>query len=252
MRRMSGFLRAAAGTALGLAVFTGLLTLLIVVNFTQRLDDAAVYAAAFSETGAYDRIYDEVLMDEALRDRTGGLLGNIVVATHDQGVDVLREVMPPAYLQEQVEENIGRFTGFLRHERERLEIYIDLEEPLARVNRAVKGQVHDFIEDLEVSDPPSSSCSLETLQELAAASTEPYSQLSHGELPRSAPSLKIISRECREREFDRWFGLILDDPSLNPQASGFWGTRSRNCAGPLSRATPGDFSRWWPTRWWSR
>ena len=106
------------------------------------------------------------------------VLGNIEVTTHAQAVEFLREVIPPSYLQEQAEENIGRFTGFLRHEREELEIYIDMDEPLDRVNRAVTGQVHDFIEDLEVVDSPSSGCSLESLRQLAVASTEPYSQLS--------------------------------------------------------------------------
>ena len=220
---MSRFLRAAAGTVLGLAVFTGLLILLVGVNLTQRLDNPEVYPAAFSETGAYTRIYDEVLVDDALRERTGRLLGNVEMEAHGDVVDILRQVMPPDYLQEQAEENIGRFTGFLRREQDDLEIYINVEKPLARVNRAVTGQVHDVIEDLEVADPPSSGCSLETLQELAAASTEPYSQLSRGELPRSAPSLKILTRQCREREFDRWFGIVLDDPSMNEQASGILG-----------------------------
>ena len=220
---MSTFLKTAAGLALGLAVFTGLLILLVGINFTQRLDDSEVYAAAFSETGAYTRIYDEVLVDKALKQRAARLLGNVEVAAHNEAVEVLREILPPEYLQEQMEANIDRLTAYLRHERDDLEIYIDVEEPLARVNRAVTGQVHDVIDDLEIADPPSSGCSLETLQELAAASTEPYSRLSRGELPRSAPSLKILSRACREREFDRWFGLVLNDPSMNEQASGILG-----------------------------
>ena len=79
------------------------------VNFTQRLDDPEVYAAAFSEADAYDRIYDEVLADGELRERTSRLLGGVDFAVHDEAVDVLRQVMPPEYLREQVEANIRTF-----------------------------------------------------------------------------------------------------------------------------------------------
>ena len=63
-------------------------------------------------TDAYNRIYDEVLVDEALEDYTGDLLGGIEVEDQDEAVEILRDVMPPAYLREQTEDNIDRFTGF--------------------------------------------------------------------------------------------------------------------------------------------
>ena len=216
---MAPFLRAAAGTALGLAVFTGLLILLAGVNLTQRLDDSQAYAAAFSETGAYDRIYDDVLADEALKEQTGRLLGDIDVEAHAEVVEVLREVMPPDYLREQVEANVDRLTEYLRHERAGLEIYVDLEEPLERVEPVMLGRVRLLVDDLEIIEPEAPGCSPEALQRLAAAAAEPYARLSQGRLPDSAPSLKTLSRECREREFDRWFGYVLDDPVVNARTA---------------------------------
>ena len=216
---MITLLRAVAGLALGIVVVVGLLLLLVVVNIFQRLEDPEVYSVAVSETGVYSRIYDEVLVDEALKEQTGRLLGYIDIGVHDRGVGALREVMPPSYLQEQTEDNIDRFTGFLRHDRDRLEIYFTLKEPLERVEPVVLGEIHQYIDDLEVVDPPSQGCSLQTLRRLAAATAAPYSRLSEGELPQSAPSLQILSRECREREFDRWFDLVVNDPSLNSYAS---------------------------------
>ena len=204
---------------LGLAVFTGLFILLAGVSFTQRLDDSQAYAAAFSETGAYGRIYDEVLVDEALKEQTGSLLGDIEVEAHAEVVEVLREVLPPDYLREQVEANIDRLTAYLLHERDELEVYAVLEEPLQRVGPAVLGRVHRLVDDLEIIEPDKPGCSLEALQRLAAASAGPYARLSQGRLPDSAPSLETLSRECREREFDRWFGYVLDDPAVNAQAA---------------------------------
>ena len=123
---MLTLLRALAGLVLGLVVFAGLLYLLVLVNFSQRLVESEVYDIAISDTDAYNRIYDEVLVDEALKEQTGNLLGDVDIETHEEAVDVLREVMPPAYLQEQTEENIDRFTAFLRYEQEELEIYASL------------------------------------------------------------------------------------------------------------------------------
>ena len=54
---------------------------------------------------------------------------------------------------------------------------------------------------------------------LAAASAAPYSHLSQVGLPQSAPSLKILSRECRWREFDCWFELVPDNPRMDSRAA---------------------------------
>ena len=212
-------LRALAGLVLGLAIFAGLLYFLVVVNFSQRLVESEVYNIAISETDAYNRVYDEVLVDEALKDQTGNLLGNVDIDAHDEAVEILRDVMPPAYLQEQTEENVDRFTEFLRHDREALEIIVSLQEPLERVEPAVLRKVHQVIDELEIVDPPSGDCSPAALRRLATESAVPYAQLSNGEIPDSAPSLRILTPVCREREFDRWFDRVLDDRAINSQAA---------------------------------
>ena len=132
-------------------------------------------------------------------------------------MEVLREVMPPSYLQAQTEDNINRLTGFLRGEREELEIYLRLRLPLERIESAVLGEVHQRVEELEIREPASTGCSVSHLRQLAAASAVPLNQLSAGQIPQSAPSLEVLSRECREREYDRWFGLLLEDAAIDRQ-----------------------------------
>ena len=216
---MITLLRVVAGLILGTVIFTGLLFYLVLGNVSQRLENPQVYKVAISDTGAYSRIYDEVLVDAALQQQSSRLLGDIDLATHEETVRILRDIMPPAYLREQTEDNLDRFTGYLRHESEDLELYVSLTEPLERIEPVALGEVHQVIDGLEVAEPESSGCSLAALQRLAASAAEPYAQLSQGQLPRSAPSLKILSRECREREFDRWFGLVVDDPLINSPAA---------------------------------
>ncbi len=230
---MVTLLRALAGLVLGMVVFAGLLYSLVVVNFSQRLVDPEVYNAAISDTDAYNRIHDDVLVDDVLADQTAKLIGDLDIEVNEEVIEVLRDVLPPAYLQEQTESNVERFTGFLRHEREDLEIYVELKEPLERIEPAVLNKVHQIIDELAIEEPTTSGCSPGTLQRLAAASAKPLAQLSDGELPESSPSLRILSTECRQQEFDAWFDLVLDDPAMNSQAALILDSRREEIRGPF-------------------
>ena len=210
-------LRVFGGLLLGLAVVAGLLYLLVAVNLSRNLVESETYNIAISDIGSYDRIYEEVLADPDVEGKIGNLLGGVEFDQVDEVIGILREVMPPSYIQAQTEDNINRFTGFLRGEREELEIYARLRLPLERVESAVLGEVHQRIEELEITEPASAGCSVSHLQQLAAASAVPLSQLSAGQILQSAPSLEMLSRECREREYDRWFGLLLEDAAMDRQ-----------------------------------
>ncbi len=212
-------LRALAGLVLGLAVFAGLLYFLVVVNFSQRLVDSEVYNVAIRDTDAYNRIYDEVLVDEALKETQEKLLGYVKFRIPDDEVEVLREIMPPDYLQEQTEENIDRFTSFLRYEKDDLAISFSMKEPLNQQESAVLGRVHQIIDKLDVVEPASPGCSAAGLERLASTSAASLAQLSDGQVPQSIHSLKTLTAVCREREFDRWFDRALDDPAMNSQAA---------------------------------
>ena len=216
---MLTLLRALAGLVLGLAVFAGLLYLLVLVNFSQRLVESEVYDIAISDTDAYNRIYDEVLVDEALKDTKGKLLGYVNFPTSDDAAEVLREIMPPDYLQEETEGNIDRFTSFLRYEENDLAISISMKEPLNREESAVLGKVHEVIDRLDIVEPVPTGCSAAELERLATTLAASFSQLSDGEIPESIHSLKTLTAVCREQEFDRWFDLVLDDPAINSQAA---------------------------------
>ena len=227
---MITLLRAIAGLILGLIIFAGLLYSLVLVNFIQRLEDPEVYKTAINDTDAYNRIYDEVLVDEALADQTGDLLGGVEAETQEEIVEVLREVMPPSYLREQTENNIDRFTGYLVGDYEELNIYVDLEEPLNRVELSVVNRVDQIIDDLEIVEaspassasatgPGGAGCPQDTLALLAAEYSEPLAQISDGEIPDSIPSLDILTRECRASLYDEWYERILDDPSINSETA---------------------------------
>lgn len=226
--------RALAGLVLGLAIFAGLFYSLVLGNFTQRLENPEVYNVAIEETDAYTRMYDEVLVDDALTDYASDLLGGVEAETQQEIVEILRDVMPPSYLKEQTEANIDRLTGYLRHDLDRLELVVDLSEPLERIEPLVQSRVDQFIDELEVMEPPADAtaesprqshtsepfeCTDENLRRLAYDSAIPISELSEGNLPTSVPSLRILPRECREQQFDRWFEIVLDHPEMDSETA---------------------------------
>ncbi len=209
-------LRALGGFILGLVVFAGLLYLLLVANITQRLEDPALYSTALSETDTYNRIYDEVLVDEAFQEQAEGLLGGVDLEAQE-AIEVLRDIMPPEYLKEQTEANIDRFTGFLSHDLERLDLYLELKEPLARVEAVVVDQAEQVIAELDVEEPPAATteCTADSLQNLAADLAGEFAGLSDGKLPESVPSLETLDEDCRRQEFDSWIDKVASDPRVD-------------------------------------
>ena len=124
--------RALGSTILGILIFLGFLTLLVVNNFSSKLFSADFYTRILNEQDVYNRIYDEVLLGDRLTSDTRGLLGDIQLVTHEEIVRLLREIITPEYLQGQVQENIHRFIDYLNEDSDRLELYVELGPPWQR------------------------------------------------------------------------------------------------------------------------
>ena len=213
-------LRIVASLMLGLVILAGLLCYLLLVNISQRLDDSEVYKDAIDRTDAYNRIYDEVLVDEGVQDQTLDLIGGVDLEAQES-IEVLRDVMPPAYLQEQTEANIDRFTGFLSHDLERLDLYLELREPLDRVEAVVLDKTEQVISEIEIEEPGTATteCTADSLQSLAGDLASEFAGLSAGQLPESVPSLETLDEECRRQEFDNWIDQVANNPRIDSETA---------------------------------
>ncbi len=216
---MSTFLRATASLVLGILIIAGLVYLLVPVNVLNRSVTAEVYHDAVSEADAYNRVYDKELLEDAVEGLDGSLFGDIEIEADAQEVAFLRYVLPPAYLQEQTEDNIDRFITYMRGETDALDVYVELGEPLARFGPAVQAWAFGVIDDLEITEQTDSGCSADAIFRLVAAAAEPIAQLSDGNPPTSAPSLNVLSTECRVRIYDDWLDGLLSSPSVPTRAS---------------------------------
>ena len=140
------------------------------------------YTSNLSENNVYERIYDEVLLDSEFEDTTSDLLGDIDVPTEDIA-EVAREIIPPEYLQEQVEAGVAGALDYLNKDTESPQVFIDLGPPLERVKPALFRYIDRRIDALE--DVP-----ITTIDELESELEDLFFSLEAGTIPNRVPSIE--------------------------------------------------------------
>ena len=204
---------------LGVVIFVGFLFFLILNNFSDKLLSADFYMNTIAAEDTYDRIYNEVLVDDELKDRTQELLGDIKVVEHQEIVDLLEEIMPPAYIKGQVEASIDRTIDYINEDVDRLEVYVELAEPLENVKTVMFAYMDAKIDGLRVEETQGfGGCTPSSLGGLAERYVDTFSGLSEGVVPESIPSIKEISAPCRIILFELVFGSLVDDSGLSDDA----------------------------------
>ncbi len=202
---------------LGVVIFVGFLFFLVLNNFSDKLLSADFYKDTIAAEDTYNRIYDEVLVDEELLDKTNEFLGDIQVVSHQDIVDLMREIMPPAYIQDQVEGTIERTIAYVNEDVDALEAYIDLSEPLENVKPVMFAYIDRKIDKLEEEDPGIGGCSVDAVTGLANRYVEKFNAIAGGEVPTTVPSLKALDPLCRRLLFAASFDLLLASSALDAE-----------------------------------
>ena len=211
--------RAFVALVLFVIIFVGFLSYLIVNNVAGKLLSADFYTNTLESEDTYNRIYNDVLLDGELEQTTGRLLGDIQIASHQEVVELLREIMPPEYIQSEVEGAIGRTVDYFNEDAENLGLYIDLNLPLNNVKPVMINYIDKRILELEVEDSDFSGCSLNAAQGVADTFRVMFDQLAGGVVPKSAPSLEEIKPVCRVIIFELAYGSLIDGAGLNESTS---------------------------------
>ncbi len=212
-------LRAGAGLVLGVVIFIGFLSFLVLNNFSDKLLSADFYKNTIAAEDTYNRIYDEVLLDDELRDKTAEFLGDIQVVNHDEIVDLLREILPPAYIQAQVEGSIDRTVDYINEDVDVLEAFVELAEPLNNVKPVMFAYMDGRIDQLQVEDPGISACSAAAVTGLSNRFLQRFEGLANGEVPTSVPSLEALDPLCRQLVFASAFDLLLASSNLDAETT---------------------------------
>ena len=207
--------RAGATLILGVVIFIGFLSYLAINNFSDKLLSADFYTNTLAAEDTYNRIYDEVLLDDELIDRTREFLGDIEIVSQQEMVSLLRQIIPPDYIHLEVEGAIGRTIDWVNEDVEELNLYVDLAAPIANVKTVMFNYIDGRIDDLTVEAPGISGCSPVAATSLAATFVVRFEQIANGVVPESVPSLKSIDATCRPIIFELAFKDLIAGAGLN-------------------------------------
>lgn len=209
--------RSASALVLGVVVFVGFLFLLL-TNVSDKLLRADFYTETIAGENTYNRIYDEVLLDDDLESTRNGLLGEVRVVSDQEMVSLLRQIIPPEYLQSQVEGAIGRAVDYLNEDAETLDLYFDLGPPLDNVKPVLFSYIDHRIDGLREEELGRLECTPQRVNEVADRYRSKWEELSAGKVPEAIPSLEAFDPLCRLLVFELTFNQVVAQSGLDERA----------------------------------
>lgn len=173
-------------------VLRALLTALVVVSVTvvTGLGVARVtvlsadwYDGVLESEQAYDRLYDEVLVDPRLAGVTDDLLGRLPIPANQVTAN-LRLVLPPSTLRGLVKVQVGHAVGYLRGDERELRLTVDLKPVINNL-----GSLADvFVGDLTGDVPRVTE---KNAPQLVEGVSRALDALAQGMAPESLPTLDL-------------------------------------------------------------
>lgn len=208
-------LRFVATPILGIAIFAGLLLTLVGNNIVDKLLNAEFYTDTIAEQNTYNRIYDDVLLDQKAKDKVQELLGDVKVVSPEDIVGLVRGLLPPEYLQSQVEGAIQRAVAYFNEDSDTLELYLEMGPAIDKIKPTLLDYVDRRIDGIPEADPGPAECNPETVKSVRDGYQEVFRGLAGGRVPASLPSIKVIAEPCRVLIFDSSFPALFADDTLD-------------------------------------
>ncbi|MGC0418844.1 PI-PLC domain-containing protein [Embleya sp. AB8] len=141
------------------------------------------YDGVFEREHAYDRLYDEVLVDPRLAGVTNDLLGRLPIPPNQVTAN-LRLVLPPSTLRGMVRVQVGHTVGYLRGDERELRLGVDLKPVINNLGKVADGYVGDLTGEV----PRVTEDNAPALVDGVAKALDALAQ---GRPPESLPALKL-------------------------------------------------------------
>jgi hypothetical protein len=125
----TAFIRFFAALLLSIPLFLGFSFYLGAASADDTVLDADFISDSFQRVDLYDRIYSEVFLRQEFSDWTDSLAGGFETSG-DEKAQLLRNSIPPEYIEAETQRNVSETLGFLKGEDDTLDVYIRLDTPL--------------------------------------------------------------------------------------------------------------------------
>ena len=207
--------RSLASLFLGAVMFVAFSAFLLLNNLAGKIYESEIYIQTLREQNAYARFYNDILLDEVVDRSIERILGGTPVVIQEDLGPLLREIIPPAYLQKQVEANVFRAVEYLNEDAESLNLYLEMEPIINQLEPALFGYIDQRINQTQVVRPDPSQSIPEQVAEMEALMRTLSRELAQGRLPQAVPSLDTVPRELRSPLFDAFMASIIREPALD-------------------------------------
>ncbi|MEU6124726.1 PI-PLC domain-containing protein [Streptomyces sp. NPDC047123] len=175
------------------------------------------YQSVLDEQDAYERLYDEVLVDPATARVTRDLLGRLPVP-EAQVTANLKNVLPPATLRTLVDEQIGHAVAYLRGKEPRLSVSVDVRPVLTNIGSFAEIYLGDLVASAQGRRAPDFAAFTREL-------TTALDDISRGRRPENLPELRLDEDAARQAA-DWLMEPVPEDrrAALRPQVEAALGT----------------------------
>lgn len=167
------------------AVVAALCVTVLSVAATARRTvlETGYYQQVLDSQRAYDRLYDEVLVDPASSPVTRDLMAGLPVP-REALLANLKVVLPPTTLRQLVNEQINTALRYLRGDTAKLALSVDLTPIAANLGVLVQDYLGDLVSAVQHRDVPDFAAFMTSL-------TAGLDDLAHGTRPSSLPEVRL-------------------------------------------------------------
>jgi hypothetical protein len=170
------------------ALIAGLCVATLVVAGTARttLLNPRYYQVVLDDEHAYDRLYDQVLVDPSAAKVTNDLLARLPVPEATV-LSNLKIVLPPTTLRQLVGEQIGHALAYLRGDEQKLSLTVDLRPVLDNIRVVADIYIGDLVASLQKRTTPDFPAFRAELDAILA-------NLAAGRRPAGLPSIRLDAK----------------------------------------------------------
>ncbi|MFI7385511.1 hypothetical protein [Streptomyces sp. NPDC049813] len=171
-------------------VVAALATVCVVTTATVRatLLAPAFHASVLDERHAYDRLYDEVLVDPRAAPLTRDLLAGLPVP-EAQVTSNIKLVLPPETVRDLTRQQIDAVVGYLNGERAALDLTVDLRPVLASLDALAQTYFGDLVAGVQRRSEPD-------FDRFAADLSAAVRALAAGRAPGGLPALPLTPEQA--------------------------------------------------------
>ncbi|WP_338702965.1 hypothetical protein V2W30_36960 [Streptomyces sp. Q6] len=193
-------------------VVAALATLTVLTTATVRgtVLDPGFHASVLDEEHAYDRLYNEVLVDPRAAPLTRDLLAGLAVP-EAQVTSNIKLVLPPETVRDLTLEQIQAVVGYLNGTRGSLDLTVDLRPVLAHLDDLAQTYFGDLVAGVQRSPEPD-------FERFTADLSDALRELSAGRAPEGIPALPLTEEQA-DRVADALLSAVAENErgALRPE-----------------------------------